>query len=171
MTPDLQYSISSVERGLPVDTHRAILERLVEIELKTSDLYTIFRNAREEDAEFWSGLALEEINHASIIKGAISSFVEEGLYPVEVPPPTLAELNQVVRRLNQLLAKFRKRPPTRASTFRIALEIEDSSGEVHYQRAVEATPQTVFLEMFQKLNAGEADHAQRIREYIGAKSL
>jgi len=154
-----------------VDTYRAILDRLVEIELKSSELYTIFRNAHEEDAEFWNGLALEEINHASLIKGALSSFVEEGLYPVEVVPPTLAELDAVVRRLNQLLGKFRKKPPTRASAFRIALEIEDSSGEVHYQRAVEATPQSEFLKMFQELNAGEADHARRIREYMGAKYL
>jgi hypothetical protein len=147
----------------------SMLEQAIEIELKTCELYMIFRNTLRDDASFWNELATEELNHASLIKGVITTFLDDGLLPTELESPSEAELGKTSHRLDQLIAKLRKASPSRETAFTLALEIENSAGELHFQQAMEAPARSPFLKVFQELNNGEEDHARRIRAYMNAK--
>ena len=145
------------------------LRQSVEIELKTSELYILFRNTLRDDTDFWNELATEEINHASLIKGAITTFLDEGLLPTELKAPSKAELGKTSHRLDQLISYLRENPPSREAAFNFALEIENAAGELHFQQAMEAAPRSLFLKLFQELNNGEEDHARRIRAHMNSK--
>jgi len=143
-----------------------IVDESINMEINTSKLYDIFRDSHTEDYKFWQQLAQEERNHASLIDGARSAFLKIGKFPKQLVAPSEHELIAVNDRLDSLISQFKISTPTRVESFNIALEIENSAGEFHYQSAMETPSESVFLRVFQEINKGEKDHICRIRAYM-----
>jgi hypothetical protein len=58
-----------------------------------------------------------------------------------------------------------KSQPNRAEAFELALKIEVSAGESHYNNFMKNGPESRLREIFRILNRDDLDHAQRILEY------
>jgi hypothetical protein len=74
-------------------------------------------------------------------------------------------------KLISLLKKYNEKPPSRKSAFNIALNIEKSAGELHFQLAMEKSPTSSIMEVLQVLNKDCKDHANRILAYMSDKGI
>ena len=148
-----------------------LAEEAMRLEYNVSKLYMVFRDAYPEDAKFWWSLVIEESNHAALIKSGIDYFMSEGFFPNEIFP-SMEDLQESNKKLASMLEKYATNPPTREEAFRLALKTEISAGEIHYQTAMtKSTEDSEMLELFQKLNQDDKDHAKRIRAYMKDKGI
>ena len=137
-----------------------LLDEAIRLENNVSDLYKKFFH-HHDDYEFWWKLAMEEKNHASLLRAGKEYYLD--CFPREILPEALTELKAANRQVEEYLNSAVI--PDRATRFKIALELEDAAGEIHYQRAMEAETGGPMLVLFQKLNNEDKDHAARIRAY------
>lgn len=138
----------------------------VKLESNVADLYMIFHEAFPEDCAFWYQLHMEEKNHASIIQSAREAWLSGKEFPLEILSPNLDELIALNTKLGSLLEEYRKNPPSREMAFNVALDLEESAGEAHFQDAMEQTPSSELMELFQMLTGEDKEHADRIRTYM-----
>jgi ferritin len=142
----------------------------MELEYNISKLYMIFRDSCPEDAEFWWKLVIEESNHAALIKSGRDYFMPEGVFPYEIFP-SMDDLQEANKELRSLLKKYATHPPAREIALNIALKTEMSAGEIHFQRAMTKSTDSEIMQLFQKLNQDDKDHAKRIRVYMKEKGI
>ena len=143
-----------------------IIEESIKLELNVGDLYNYFSTIFPEDTDFWQLLSNEEENHASLLKKGKEVLLSCEEFPGEVLAPTLVELTTTNDHIISLLKEFNDNPPSRESALNIAISLEESAGEMHFQQAMDKRPTSNnFLKIFQDLNKDDMDHAKRIREY------
>ena len=104
----------------------------IQIEHYVSDLYMIFYGSFPEDAQFWWRLGLEEKNHASHLTSGVNDYTQKELFPMEMVGPSLQDMVQMNEKSVSLISQCRKDPPSRETAFQIALDVENSAGEVHF---------------------------------------
>jgi len=143
----------------------------IQIEHYVSDLYMIFHCTFSEDAEFWWRLGLEEKNHASLLTCGVEDYMPRDLFPIEMIDPSLQDMQEMNKKLVSLIDQYQNNPPSRETAFQVALEVENSAGEVHFQEAMEQAPRWKMMKIFQKLNQDDKDHAKRIRAYMKEKGI
>lgn len=142
-----------------------LAEEAMRLEYNVSKLYMIFRDAHPEDKNFWWKLVIEEGNHAALIKSGRDYFMPVGVFPDEMFA-AMEEMRAANRELGSLLEKYTDDPPSRETAFNVALKMEMSAGEIHFQQAMTKSADSKVLAMFQKLNQDDKDHAKRIRAYM-----
>jgi ferritin len=148
-----------------------IIDESIKLELNISNIYTIFGEVFPGDSAFWSDLALEEDHHASLIKDGQHTLSTEGEFPLDLLAPKVQMLEEVNGKLSALLEEYSKSIPSRETAFNVALNLEESAGEVHFQRAMEKPPTSTIMRMFQRLNKDDKNHADRIRTYMNEKGI
>ena len=148
------------------EQQQLLIDESIMLELNVSDLYMIFKWAFPEDSAFWWELVLEEKNHASLIIGIRDAFSSVEGFPYELLAPNVKDLLEINNKLSQLIKKYKEEPPSREAAFKIALEIEQSAGEIYYQRFMEQENTTGIKKILQELNDESKAHAKRIREYM-----
>ena len=144
----------------------ALLEEAISLELNVSRLYKKFFDC-DEDSEFWWRLMLEEKNHAALLKTGKDYFLK--MLPSEILPESLNELVEANKTIKELIDS--KDTPSRAEKFKIALKLEESAGEIHFQNAMQKETSEKVLSLFQKLNEDDKDHAERIRQYMDENGI
>ena len=142
----------------------------MQLEYNISKLYMVFRDSHPEDAEFWWKLTLEESNHAALIKSGMDYFMPEGYFPDEIFP-SMEELQKTNRELVSLLEKYINHLPSRETAFNLALKIELSAAEIHFQNTMTKQTDSEVLKLFQRLNQDDKDHAKRIQAYMKEKGI
>ena len=142
-----------------------LAEEAMKLEYNVSKLYMIFRDAHPEDQDFWWQLVIEEGNHAALIKSGRDYFMPVGAFP-EGMFPAMEEMEKANKQLESLLKKYTADPPSREVAFNVALKTEMSAGELHFQHTMAKPADSKVLELFQKLNQDDKDHAKRIRAYM-----
>ena len=143
----------------------------IQIEHHISELYMIFYSAFPEDSELWWKLAIEEKNHASLLRSGINDFMPKGLFPMEMIGPSLQDMQEINKKLVSWIDQYQNDPPSRETAFQVALEVENSAGEVHFQEAMEQPPRCQMMKLFQQLNQDDKDHAKRIQAYMEEKGI
>ena len=143
----------------------------IRLELNVGKLYLLFRDICPDDAAFWWQLAIEENNHASLIRSGTDFFMQAGLFPTEILPPFIADLQKTNAKLGALLEQYDKNLPSREEAFNLALETERSAGEIHFQHIMTKSADSRILELFQKLNTDDKDHVKRIQAYMKDKGI
>ena len=143
-----------------------LLELSLELELKIAELYRFYSRCFSEDAAFWWKLSMEEGNHAALIKSGIQNYAPVDKYPKEMIYPVTEEWKDLLRFIDRQLDQFTKKSPDREQAVQLAIALENSAGEKHYQNAMEYPEGSRMLKLFQRLNDGDRDHAQRIRHYF-----
>ncbi len=138
----------------------------IQLETQVGRLYLLFGEQFPEDAAFWEQLAIEENNHAELIRTGVDFFMKGDVVPEAVLSAPLASLQAANRRLSGLLEKYTQQPPSRAEAFYAALATENSAGEIHFQRMVTGPAESRVVELFQQLNTDDKDHADRIVTYM-----
>ena len=116
-------------------------------------------------------MVIEEKNHAALIRSGLEYFLPAGRFPAELLPPILDGLQKTNRRLTDMIEGFRNRPPSREEAFNTALRVEQSAGEIHFQRAMAKEADSDIMELFQRLNKDDMDHADRIQAYMEQKGI
>ncbi len=141
-----------------------IIEEAIRLEQNIARLYIIFRDANPADYQFWDDLVHEEENHALLIDG-IKDFVDDSPSLRQITPASLEEIQKSNNYVKTLIIKYRAAPPERKKALDVAAEIEQSAGELHYQKAMEMPSDSKMLTVFQNLNGEDLDHLKRIKEY------
>jgi CheY-like chemotaxis protein/rubrerythrin len=142
------------------------LEQAIELELNAAEIYAIFSKAVPEDADFWSGLSWEERNHATLLKTARDMFVPADQFPAEMLPAFIQALIESNNWLKIMREKYLKAPPDRQTAFTLALKIEDTAGEKHFQKVMESPSDSKIVKIFQKLCEDDINHYDRIKKYM-----
>jgi len=149
----------------------SLLDESIKLELNISNLYMIFYENLPDDANFWWKMVLEEKNHASLLRSGKEIFAPMDKFPEELLSSSLQELSEANKFIQSLIERYREVPPTREEAFNVALHLEQSAGEVHYQLFMEKIPDTQLMKTFQKLNNDDKDHAKRISSYMKTKGI
>ena len=144
----------------------ALAEESINLELNLSEIYYLFYSYFAGDANFWQKLALEEEDHATLIKGGIEEFEPIGEFPHAILSDSLNDLKEANKKICSLLEQFKNISPSREHAFNTALEIEVSAGELHFQAFMDKETNSTIDELFQFLNRQDKDHAKRIRSYM-----
>ncbi len=153
------------------DDPKLLANESMQLEYNTATLYKIFREICPEDAGFWSQLVSEELNHAALIKSGIEFFMTQGLFPYEMLVNNLDILREINRELTGLIKQYNIKLPSRETAFATALEIESSASETHFQNMMSNPEAPKMVQLFQKLNNDDKDHAERIRAYMKEKGI
>jgi len=144
----------------------ALFDESVKLEHHVADLYFLFHELFLEDKAIWWQLALEERNHAALIRSGKEFFKPLGKFPHELLAPVLQHLKDTNSRLSSQIKKLKETSPSREEAFKIALEIENSAGELHYQKFMDRKVNSKLQDIFQQLNKDDKDHAKRISSYM-----
>jgi len=142
-----------------------IVDEAIALELNVAELYLHFHHQFPDDSAFWWQLAVEEKNHAAMLRSGREHLIKAGLFPFGIVSGELNPLVEANKRLAVLLAETKKRTPSREEAFRLAIRLEESAGEIHFETFMKMTPKTSAEQMFQSLNRDDKDHARRIRAY------
>jgi CheY-like chemotaxis protein len=142
------------------------IDEAIQLELNAAEIYSIFSEAIPEDANFWATLAWEEKNHAAALKTGKDVLVPMEQFPGEILPNVIQTLFDTNLWLNSLKEKFAETKPDRETAFAIAIKIESSAGEQHFQRVMESPTDSNVIRIFQELCEDDIHHLSRIREYM-----
>lgn len=145
---------------------REFIEESIQIELNVGSLYRLFQGCCPDDSSFWWQLSLEEDNHAALIRSGKECFLPVGEFPYDILSESLEQLKKTNKQINEILDSFKEKLPSREEAFNTALKLEESAGEIHYQKFMSDSQKILINEIFQKLNSDDKDHAERIREYM-----
>ncbi|ANT64389.1 hypothetical protein [Prosthecochloris sp. CIB 2401] len=146
-----------------------ILHESIELELNISRLYTLFHDLYPEDEELWWQLAIEERNHAALLRYEKSNQQNGCSLAEGFLAPDLEGIREANSLVITLIERFGDNCPPREEAFSTALEIENSIGEAHYQAFLDSDEgHSVADELFRQLNQGDKDHARRIEAYVAS---
>ena len=82
-----------------------ILDETIQLELNVADLYLSFAQAFSEDKDFWSHLAVEEKNHAALLRSGKLESLNKGQFPAKVLTTNLDALIRVNKEIKALVKK------------------------------------------------------------------
>jgi len=148
-----------------------LIDEAIQLELNVAHLYIDFHLQFKEDATFWWKLAIEEENHAALLKTVKTMLDTQRL---EIPRDLLPEKLESLKDSNALIWQMQeefKQAPGRKKAFLLGIELERSAGELHYDQFMHKTPDSKLQRVFRKLNGDDMDHANRIEEYMNAQGI
>lgn len=149
----------------------ALIDEAINLELNMSDLYLLFNKVFSEDRPFWWGLSLEEKNHAALIKSGKDYFLPTDKFPVTLIENCLESMKNMNAEIITLVEKFKNNVPSRQEAFNTAIKIENTAGELHFQRFMEKDSESKVDQIFLKLNKEDKDHAKRLGAYMDKKGI
>ena len=149
---------------------KKLIEKAIELEFNVADLYVQFYHLFPSDAAFWWQLAIEEKNHAALLKTVQQMNDSHVEIPPDFYPAGIYALEESNRKISDAILDIKKNPD-RHRALRTAYELENSAGEIHYESFANSTSSSRVAKIFQKLNGGDINHAQRIRDYMNQLGL
>ncbi|MBN1928914.1 MAG: rubrerythrin family protein [Chlorobiaceae bacterium] len=147
-------------------TIAALLDESIQLELNLANLYTLFSDHFEEDEEFWWQLSMEERSHAALLQQEKKQPQPLPFFPENLLSKDLEALKANNARITGEAARFRQTPSSRAEALNLALQIEMSAGEAHFQEFMESETGSLTADIFKQLASEDQNHARRIREYM-----
>ena len=148
-----------------------ILDETIQLELNVADLYLSFSHAFSEDKNFWSQLAVEEKNHAALLRTGKLESLDKGHFPANALATNLDALIKVNKEIKALGKEHKQKPPSRVSAFEIAIKVEESTGELDFSCFMEQEADSLAVELFSRVNSEDRDHARRLRNYMREKGI
>jgi len=140
-----------------------VVEACAQLERKVGELYAVFHAAFPEHADFWMQLCLEEQNHAALFDSGQKYFAPVGRFPADLMAVSPKDLSAVSDRVGSLLVSYQRKLPSVEEAFNVALSLEQSAGEIHFQRFMEERGGSSLDQIFRQLNRDDKDHAERLR--------
>jgi hypothetical protein len=140
-----------------------LIDEAIKLEYNMSKLYGVFSEYLDEDRIFWNRLESEEKNHAALLKTA-KEFIDFNRFPKDLIPIKVKNLIDSNKKVLEAIDSFILNP-ARENAFRLAVELENSAGENHFQHFMESDSKDKVTEIFQHLNRDDKNHAERITKY------
>lgn len=148
-----------------------ILDETIQLELNVADLYLSFSYTFSEDKDFWSHLAVEERNHAALLRSGKLESLDKKHFPAKALTTNLDALVKVNKELKALVKEHQQKPSSRASAFEIAIKVEESTGEIDFSCFMEQEADSVASKLFSRVSSEDRDHARRLRNYMREKGI
>lgn len=148
-----------------------LLDQTVSLELNIAELYHLFHDQQPEDADFWWKLSLEEKNHAAILRAGVKYFAPLGRFPKTLLVNSLSEIEGENKKIRDFIDSFYDNPPSRDAAFRVAVDLEMSGAEMHYQTFMSQHADSKAAEVFRRLNKEDKDHIDRIICYMNDNGI
>ncbi len=142
-----------------------LIEEAIRLELNVSELYLVFHSSFKEDMNFWWTMAIEEKNHAALLKNLESFATHLSQLPSNISKISMIELQETNLRLEKLIPQYKDSPPGREEAFQLAYSLETSAGESHFQQFADDNSGSKIAKIFKQLNQSDVDHARRIKDY------
>jgi ferritin len=152
------------------DELNLLIEEAIRLEQNVAELYLLFHRLFPEDAQFWWRLSMEEQNHAALLKTVSQMNDTRIQIPKDILPCQLKELKNVNRLLRSAMEELAS-SPDRTRAFQLAYTIENSAGELHYDKFMKYGTRSQISEVFRKLNGDDMDHAARILHYMKQRNM
>ena len=124
-----------------------------------------------ENALLEKELAKEEENHASLLRSGRDYYLQQGLFPEHLLCSNLTELKRAGKKLDELYSSFEAEHPSEEVAFNVALWLEASASEAHYQFMMNEHSSTGTIKVFQQLNGDDKDHLERIKIFMRKKGI
>ncbi len=150
---------------------RELIDESIRLELSAAELYLCFQAAFPEDADFWWALALEEKNHAALVRSLKEHFLPVGLIPADLLASSLETVKETNREIRKLIEKYNREPPDREEAFGVACRLEEGAAEIHFQEFMDRESSSELDKIFQRLNADDKDHGKKLRAYMNARGF
>jgi len=147
-------------------TIAALLDESIQLELNLASLYTLFNDHFEEDEEFWWQLSMEERSHAALLQQEKKQPQPLQFFPENLLSKDLEALKANNARITGEAERFKQNPYSRDEALNLALHIEMSAGEAHFQEFMESETGSLTADIFKQLASEDQNHARRIREYM-----
>ncbi|NOX48422.1 MAG: rubrerythrin family protein [Chlorobi bacterium] len=148
-----------------------LINEAVKLELNISELYLVFHSTFHEDSGFWWKLAIEEKNHASLLKNLEDFATQLSAMPSYFDKVSIGDLEGSNNDIEKLIQQFEDSPPGREEAFQLAYKLEWSAGESHFQDFTDDESGSQISRIFKHLNQSDRDHAERIKEYAEAHGM
>jgi hypothetical protein len=149
----------------------SLIKESINLELNVAELYLVFYNLFPEDAAFWWKMTVEEEHHASLLRSGKELYLPRNKFPRDLVPSLLQDLIDKNRELSALIEEYERNPPSREEAFNIALGIENSAYELHFQRFMDKEPSSRMEEIFQQLNRDDKNHVEKISAYMKHQNI
>ncbi len=143
-----------------------IIEQSIKLELNIGDLYAVFYESLPDDSKFWWRLVLEEKNHAALFRSGIENLEQLKKFPHDILVENIKVLHDENQKLEDLINQYKLLPPDRDEAFNIALNLENTAAELHFQQFMNKDGDSIIDTIFRELNQADKDHAVRIQNYM-----
>ena len=144
----------------------SLLRKMILLERNVALLYSHFEQLFNYDALFWKQLVLEEINHASLLESQLEYIADSKEFNNNLLGSTEETIAAINDNLEKILQSLQTGKLTRENALSIALQIEQSAGEVHFQTTSTETISSIPVSIFQSLVDADKNHAERIYGYL-----
>ena len=148
-----------------------IIDTSIAIELAVADIYLLFHTSYPEDSDFWWKMSIEEKGHAALLRSGRDSFMPLKKFPKELVTTSLNKLKNSLQFITEKSNEIKENPISRKEAFDLAVYIEESIGELHYQEFMAQSQDVAVNNVFQKLNGADKDHRDRILSYMKEKGI
>lgn len=139
------------------------LDEAIKLELNVADLYRIFSLSNIEDEKFWWKISMEEINHASLLKSGLE-YVSMGIFPEDMLSDDIEDMIKLNSMFEYIINDYNTNP-SRSMAFDIAINLEKSAGESHYQTVMKEETDNPIIDIFKRLNRDDINHLERLEKY------
>ncbi|MFH0996197.1 MAG: hypothetical protein V1844_12015 [Pseudomonadota bacterium] len=149
-----------------MESNKIAIRRLVDLELAVAALYNLFANRYIEDREFWIVLKDEEIQHARLL---IQFEIDQSESPdgVSIASPVSGDVVKImIERIHSLLDDIDNQVKSRKEACFIALQVEQSAGEFHFQAVASEFNKKLDNDYLSQLLKDDIDHVDRIQKYL-----
>jgi len=151
---------------------KQFIEESIRLERNVAELYKVFNRLFPEDAYFWWTMFEEEENHAALIEHAAKIIVMSEDVLSQMLAPSLDALKKTNLKILSLVSEYNANPPSREAAFNVALKLELSAGELHFQKFMSRQNEDdIIAQLFQRLNKDDKDHAARLLEYMAEHDI
>jgi hypothetical protein len=142
-----------------------ILRQMTRLERNVGALYARFAALFPQDSAFWAQLALEEERHAVLIETMKEYFMKSRDIMNRLTASGEDTILSVNAKVEKLLENTGAHVGDRHEALVIALQIEQSAGETHFQSAIEAgggSPSLLVFEQTRRGRQGPCGADQRV---------
>ncbi len=147
-------------------TVASLLDESIQLELNLAKLYTLFNDRFAEDEDFWWQLSMEERSHAVLLQQEKKQPQPLAFFPENLLSRDIEALKANNGVILTEIERFASNPGSREDALNLALKIEMSAGESHFQEFMESETGSLTAELFKQLASEDQNHAHRIRDYM-----
>ncbi|NTU57654.1 MAG: ferritin-like domain-containing protein [Chlorobiaceae bacterium] len=152
-------------------TFTHLLDESIKLEQNVARLYTLFNDHFPEDEDFWWQLAMEERSHAALLQQEKKQPWPLQSFPANLLAKDIDALRANNARVVEYTQRFTSSPCSREEAFNIALQVEMSAGESHFQDFMDSDSSSLTGDLFKRLASDDQNHAHRILEYMTEQGL
>ena len=142
-----------------------ILRAMIETEKNVADLYKLYAARFQEDRVFWTGIALEEEQHAAMLGSAAFHLALDRL-PDAVLLDNLPDLQITNASIKKITESYARKMPTKEEAYNYAVQMEKSLSEAFLQELLRMKDAPEVVAMWQRLGAETTGHSERIRNLL-----